>query len=233
MNNGVINLLDMAKKKMGGFAALLNYRFQNLSVKAQPEALLSFTANVGGQEKPVEDVAQARLTRGRDDQFELFPLHSSYLLPIVKGLKLAHPEYKIEVQQPEGSEDPDDAYLTVTMPEMDDSRHDLLMDVVGTLSDACKTEIDAVVTYYTAQISLKLATAAPDEQKEAADALKDLHDKHEDLCKQYRADKEKEIEDAYQKYLSEKASAQESQEKEKADKNAGTSMQMNWKLMDE
>ena len=38
MKNSVITLLEQAKRKMSGYAALLNYRFQNLSVKAEAEA---------------------------------------------------------------------------------------------------------------------------------------------------------------------------------------------------
>ena len=221
-------LLEQAKRKMSGYAALMNYRFQNLSVKAEAEALLSFTANVSGEEVPIEKVARARLAAGRDDQFEIYPHDNSLLLPVIKGLFQAHPEYKIETPQIQDSEDPEERYILATMPEVDDNRHDLLMDAVSVLSDACDSQIEATFTLYTGKIVALLAQAKPEEMDEAKNALEDIHNQHKDLCKQFREQKEKEIEDAHQEYLAKKASAQEKKEEEDAAHNEQAGLQMNW-----
>lgn len=228
MRNSVTTLLEQAKRKMSGYAALMNYRFQNLSVKAEPEALLSFTANISGEDVPMEKVANVRLAKGRDDQFEIFPLTNDLLMPIVKGLFQAHPEYKVEIPQVEDSEDPEDRFIQATMPDVDDNRHDLLMDAVSTLSDACDTQIEATFTLYTGKIATLLAQATPEELDEAKNALEDTHKQHKDLCKQFREQKENEIEDAYNEYLARKTAAQEQKAEEEAAHNEQAGLQMKW-----
>ena len=227
MRNSIVTLLEQAKRKMSGYAALLNYRFQNLSVKAEAEALLSFSAQVMGQEMPIEKVARARLAEGRDDQFEIYPLDNSLLLPIIKGLYVAHPEYKIETPQAEGSDDPEERFILATMPEVDDNRHDLLMDGVSTLSDACDSAIEGTFTVYSGKIAAQLAQM-PEELDEAKKALESIHDQHKDLCKQFRDQKEKEIEDAHQEYLARQAAAQKQKEEDDAAHNSQAGLQMKW-----
>ena len=81
---------------------------------------------------------------------------------------------------------------------------------------------------YTAKISKLLINAKPEELDEAKDELKKLHDNHVDICKNYRDEKETQLEEAYQKYLqaeSEKESAE--QEKQAArGQDAGKQMSM-------
>ena len=98
MNATVITLLDSAKARMSAYAALLNYRYMNLSVKAEPAALLSFTVNVAGAEWPLEKAARVRNAPGREDQFEIYPNSADLATPILKGLFSAHPEYKTEIK---------------------------------------------------------------------------------------------------------------------------------------
>lgn len=228
MRNSVNTLIEQAKQKMSGYAALMNYRFQNLSVKAEPEALLSFTAWVDGQEMPIEKVARARVAPGRDDQFEIYPLEKDLLAPIAQGLFQAHPEYKIEMPQMPGSDDPEDRIILATMPEVDDNRHDLLTNAVSTLSDACDAQIKATFTAFSAKIASLLMNVPPEELDEARKALEEVNDRHKDMCKQFRENKEQEIEDAYKQYQENKAAAKEQQEEEDAAHNRLAGLQMNW-----
>ena len=233
MRNSVSSLLETAQKRMGGYTALAHYRLMNLVVKAYPEVLLSFGLDNDGEKVPIENVAKVCNAQDRDDQFEIYPLQPSLLMPIIKDLLKVHPEFKIDIKFPEGSTDEDERYILATMPQVDQARHDVLMDGVGIIMDWCKTMLDATSSLTTAQITAKLADAQADEQTEAADALKDLQDQHEELCKQFRADKEKEIEDAFNAYQEQKAKEKASKEEEDAAHNFMAGKQMNIQADDE
>ena len=212
MKPSVTILLDQAQKKMSGYAALLNYRFINLSVKALPEALLSVVVSAEGESMPIEQAALARHAAGKDDRFEIYPKNRSLLGPVVAGLKLAHPEYKLELKDISGSEDAEgvkDQYVLATVPEVDDARHNQLKEAVETLSGRCDDLLKLVQSDYSDRIHQDLDGASPAETEEADEALKNLYDKHDKLCKQFRSEKEKEIEQAYEKYKqkNQKASA--------------------------
>lgn len=226
MTSGVLSLLDTAKTKLSGYAALLNYRYMNLCVNAEPAALLSFNVDVDGEDLPIEKTAQVRLAENREDQFEIFPLHQQIIGSIVKSMLKAHPEFKVDCPQMEGSDNPEDRYIVATMPEVDDNRHKILMDGVGALADICQGQMDAAMTLYTGKLAAMLINASPETQDEAKNALQDLYDEHEDMCKKFRADKEQEIEDAYQAYQAKQAAEQENDNGAAANANAG--LQMNF-----
>ncbi|MBR5043420.1 MAG: ribosome recycling factor [Bacteroidales bacterium] len=230
MKASIVQLLDSAKKKMSGYAALFNYRLMNLCVLASPEALLPVQVEVGGELLPIEQVAKARNAEGREDQFEIYPLDKDWLFPIVKGIADVHPEFKIEIKDLEDGdeEDLENKYILATMPPVDDVRHDVLTDAIGVLSDACDAKIKATFDYYSAQIPLELVGASAEDLDEAKNALQEVHDSHDDLCKQFRAAKEKEIEDAYQQFLAEKAEKQAKFEEEVAARNEQAAQQMKW-----
>ena len=230
MRTSITSLIDMAQKKMSGYAALFNYRLMNLCVKASPESLLPVEVQLGGEPLHIEDVAMARNAPDREDQFEIYPMDKDYLFPIIHGLHDVHPEFIIEVKQ-FGDSDPDDEesrYILATMPPVEDVRHKVLMDAVGVLSDECDAKIKATFNYYTGQISLKLAGAPADEMDEAKNALQEVNDSHNELCKQFRANKEQEIEDAYQQFLAEKAALQAKLQEEADARNEQAAQQMKW-----
>ena len=82
--------------KLNGYAVLLNYRFMNLCVKAEPAALLPINVmNEEGELVNFEDVANAMFV----DQytFEIVPNSQDLLFQICKSQKMAHPEYKQEI----------------------------------------------------------------------------------------------------------------------------------------
>ena len=236
MRPNTMSLLSEAQKKMSGYAALFNYRLMNLCVKASPEALLSVEVEVvpGGEKVPIEKVAQACLTPGRDDQFQIYPFSKELLFPLLKGLKAVHPEFHIDLQDIEESdEDEKEQFILATMPEVDDARHDLLINGVGLLADSCDSLLKATFSKYSAQIMLTLAGATPEEMDEAKNQLQDTNDQHADLCKQFRTDKEQEIEDAYQAYLAKKAEQDAQMQEKLAAHNAQAGMQMKFKADDE
>lgn len=229
MKQSIIFLLDNAQKKMSGYAALFNYRLMNLCIKAAPEALLSVKVEMEGTLLNIEDVALARNAPDRDDQFEIYPKERDFLVPLLNGLKKVHPEFKIEMKVfEEDEEDEKIEYILATMPVVDDVRHEILKDAVGILSDECDAKIQATFSYYSGQIPLKLVGAPEEEIKEAKDALQEVFDNHKDLCKQFRTQKEDEIEEAYQRFQEEKAALQAKIAERQAAVGEKAGQQMKW-----
>lgn len=234
MKQSIIRELEDARSKLSAYAALLNYRFANLCIEAAPEALLPVMVEVEGNQMRMEKAARAKNAEGRKDQFEIFPLEPEFLVPIVKGIMDAHPEFKIDIMQFNDSDDPQERYILATMPEVDDARHDVLTNAVSALSEACKTRMEAIVTSCVSKLTLMLATSGPEELDEAKDQLKEFQDTADDLCKQYRENKEQEIEEAYQRYLEKKAEKEAGLQAEaEARKEQLAGMQMKFTPQDE
>ena len=229
MKNSVAVLLDEAKKKMSGYAALLNYRLMNLCVKASPEALLPISVSSGGEGLPLEKVAWAQIG-DRSDQFEIFPMSSALLYPIVKAIQEVHPEFKIELKKADEEDDEEEAdrYILATMPVVDDARHEVLKNGVAALCEACDLKMQLTFGIYTSRIVTKLDGADPEELDEAKDALQQPKDQHDDLCKQFKANKEDEIEEAYKRYQEAKQQKLEKLQEEQAAHNPLAAKQMKW-----
>ncbi|MBR6002031.1 MAG: ribosome recycling factor [Bacteroidales bacterium] len=224
MKTSVIKLLDGAQNKMSGYVALLNYRYSNLSVNAQPEALLCVFVDIDGVQHPIEKVAKGRNPDDRQDQFEIYPNSLDLLKPVVKAIHNMHPEYKIEIKDIEEGEE--EKYILVTMPPVDDARYKFLTEAVGVLADVCNGQLEAVFNKTVAEIGITLAGASEDEIKEAKDMLQDVHDKADKLAKQIRGDKEKEIEDAHDAYKAKQEEKKAEMEKKMQEAKAGTEMKM-------
>ena len=100
MRRSIELLIGEMESKLGGYAGLLNYRFMNLCVKAEPAALLTVVVmSSDGERLNLEKVARARLAN--KFQYEIVPMSSDLLAPICKGFMDAHPEFKQEVVTPD------------------------------------------------------------------------------------------------------------------------------------
>ena len=231
MRKSIETLIDEMKTKMSGYAVLLQYRYMNLCVKAEPAALLSISIiDEEGEESDLESVASACLAN--DYQFEIYPHESKMVFAISKGIKEAHPEFNIDVMTEEGGNDSDEEenkYILCTMPEVNKDRHDTLLDGVNTLYDQCKGKLDTNHTVYKSRLTAKLLGGSEEETKEAEDKLEEVYNKHDEICLQFKSDKIKEIEEAYQRYLTEQANKQaEADEKAAArGENAGQAFNIN------
>lgn len=231
MRKSIETLIDEMKTKMSGYAVLLQYRYMNLCVKAEPAALLSISViDEEGEESDLESVASACLAN--DYQFEIYPHESKMVFAISKGIKEAHPEFKIDVKSEENSNDSgedENKYILCTMPEVNKDRHDTLLDGVNTLYDQCKGKLDTNHTVYKSRLTAKLLGGSEEETKEAEDKLEEVYNKHDEICLQFKSDKIKEIEEAYQRYLTEQANNQaEADEKAAArGENAGQAFNIN------
>lgn len=231
MRKTVIALLDEAQKKMGGYVSLLNYRYMNLCVKASPEALLAVSVKTENGDEAIENVAMARNAKGRQDQFEILPMAPDLLAPIVKGITKAHPEFDLDIRDvdPDSDEKDRQQYIVATMPTVDKNRHDVLLQAVGTLSDACDSILDATLAEYSSRIVVRLVDAPGEEVDEARNMLQSIRDKYGEMSGNFRADKEKEIEDAYAVWQAAQEKKEASKKEDDAAHNEQAGRQMSWK----
>lgn len=200
--------------RLNGYLALLIYRYANLCVKAQPMALLS--AEIIDEELGALNIEKVAAVLVPDEyHIRLIPFSPRYNFSLCKAIKKEHPEFKQELVAPENSNDEDQRHLILTMPEVNKDRRDALMQAVDTLFDGCKTKMDKTCADYRLKLEKQIVVLpSDDERNEAKDALEAAIKNYQGLADTTKADKVKEIEEAYQRYLNElatkKAEADES-----------------------
>lgn len=239
MRSAVYSLLREAQQKMSGYAVYMNYQFIHFSVLAEPAALLAVEVEVDSVPMNLEEVADVAIPE--DTQFALIPKDQSYLFPICKAVGKVHPDYKIEQKPLNGnsgestdggpeSEEQDsgeeDKYVLCTMPAVNKERRDAGMEYVKTVYDETISKLDMTQTAYTAKIGKLLLNAKTDEIDEAKDELKSLHDKHVEICKGYREEKEQQLDKAYQEYLQKESEQQSAEQEKQAARGQGAGKQM-------
>jgi len=202
-------LIRELESKLGGYAALLNYRFLNLCVKAEPVALLPVVIeDKDGDTHNIEDVAHTMLIDKY--QFEIIPMDQEMIFNICKGFLTHHPEFKQEVVI--SAEDrklyqdiENEKHIILTVPEVNKDRHDFLLDAVKVLYDQCKVQVDKTNAGYTAKMAAKIVGMPEAEAEEAKNKLEESQKMYAKICDDYLAAKQKEIEEAYQHYLDDQA----------------------------
>lgn len=218
MNNKTINeLFDETKQKMNGHTMLFYFHLSNLCIKADPMALLSATIKIEDKDLNLEDVASVSIPN--DNQFAVRAKDTEYIMPITKGIKLEHPEFKLE-EKTEKDEITGEDYVVIyyTMPEMNEERHNVCLEYIKANFDATSAKLEAIFSQGSAKVALKMTGASEENIKLAKDTLKEIYDWHTDTLKKLKEDKEKEVEDAYQTYLtSEQAENKASLEKQAAE----------------
>ena len=194
--------------KLTGHAALLNYRYMNLCIKAEPMSILSIiVTDIEGNTFNIEEVADCIQ---RDEfSFAFVPKEMEMLPFIQKGIAETHPEFKQEVIKPQDDEHffyPDtseydqERHIICTMPEVDKNRYDLLKQSVKALYDERVVEMDKIKAEYTKTLSERTADLPKEEVDEAKEKMEALCKQYADLSKQYRDTKEEEIEEAYKQW---------------------------------
>ena len=218
MNNKTINeLFDETKQKMNGHTMLFYFHLSNLCITADPMALLSATIKIEGKELNLEEVASVAIPN--DKQFAITAKDKEYVLPITKAIKLEHPEFEIE-EKTEKNEitGEDEIVIYYTMPQMNKERHDVCLEYIKAQFDITNTKLEAIFSQGSAKVALKMTGASEENIKLAKDTLQEIYDWHTDTLKKLKEDKEKEVEDAYQAYLtSEQAENKASLEKQAAE----------------
>lgn len=209
MKSEVENLCSEYENVLSGYAVLLMYRFINLSVKADANTLLQAVIQIRGEEKKIEEVADVGMRS--EERMEIYPHDESFLMPIGHAIMEVHPEFKQNVEIFQLEEDKVFKYLSLTMPDVDKNRHDLLLQGVDAFFDEAKGQTEFAKGKYTIRLERALLNSPEEDIKEAKDKFDAIYDNHVNRIQQTVEDKQKEIEDAYALYQQKQAEQEKSQ----------------------
>ena len=215
MRIAIKSFIHEMEGRLNGYVTLLIYRYANLCVKAQPMALLS--AEIIDDEVGVMKIEHvAGVTMPDEYHLRLVPFDSRIIFPLCKAIKKEHPEFNQELVIPEDGADDEQRHLILTMPVVNKDRRDALLQSVDTLYDGCKAKMDKTCAEYRLKLEKKIVVLpTDDERNEAKDALEAAIKNYQGLVDTTKADKVKEIEEAYQRYLDEQTA-----QRNKADETA-------------
>lgn len=218
---------------MSAYAVLMQYRFMNFCIKAEPAALLTITINDPEGQVNIEDVASVGLAR--EDQFEIYPDDQKKLFLISKGIKESHPDFKVEQKELETSDsDSEEEYsILVTMPPVDDDRYKLMKDSVKVLYDEGKAKIEKAYVDYKARLAQLLLGHPKEEIDEATDEQEKIYKMHKETVDKYYEIKIDEIEKGHQRYLEQQTSMKEQKAEEDAARGKDAGLKMDLKMGDE
>lgn len=222
MRRATVTEYNKLADKLSNLVGAMNIYFKDLCVKAEPVALLNVRPVIEGEATKLEDCA--KMGKEDDYTFILVPEFDDDIPFIQKAIMQVHPEFKIDLEQVGVDYVDDDGadkhstvnWIKVTMPEVNDDRYDLLKDGVKLLYDNCKTQMEVA----NATSKPKFAELAMGESKENLELLDKELDK---LNKQWNEQRDnlrdaklQEIEDAHNKWLAEKAAAEQAQQERDA-----------------
>lgn len=235
MRRATINEFDQLGEMLSNYCGVFAYRLKNLCVKAEEVSLLPIEVLVEGQVMKLEKCT----TIGKKDEysFMIFPNFDEDMASLGYGITRVHPEFKQEIQSMKvdsvdengNPKEMNIRYILVTMPVVDDDRYDVLKDGVKVCYEECKAQMQLCNT----KADAKFAELTVAESDEDIERLKKAREK---LNEEWNGQREKlynekleEIEDAHNKWLSEKdAREQERQEDEAAHSDsAAHSMKLN------
>lgn len=198
MNNYVIFEITEFDKKLNSYIMLFNYRLSNLCVKAEPLALVPITVSMLGTEYNLEDVAV--VGKPDDYTFDVFPNNQNNLQDIVMAVAEVHPEFKMELKT-EHESDGDIRHALFAMPPVNKERRDLLIDTAKVFHNECKAQLKAFYGRQQADMTVHLTRIPKDEADEAREQLDKRYGDANDMCDKLLDAKQKEVEEAYQHYL--------------------------------
>ena len=213
MRKSIQIVLGEMDAKLTGYAGMLNYRYMNLCIKAEPASLLSITVtDIEDNVYNIEEVADCM--QPDKFSFEIVP-HDMEMLPFIqKGIAETHPEFKQEVIKPKDEdhffmsnteEFEKERHIVCTMPTVDNSRYEVLKGAVKTLYGECTAEVDKVKGKYTQMLADRSKDLPEDEADEAKTEQEKLLNQYSEAIKNYRDNKEKEIEEAHNTWLADEA----------------------------
>jgi ribosome recycling factor len=203
MNNYIsFETIDFAKK-LKGYNMLFNYRMSNLCVKAEPTALMPVTVFVAGTEYNLEEVAN--ILKPDDFSFDVYPKNQNNLQDIISGIFDVHPEFKMELKtdKAENEGGADTHHVFYTMPPVDKDRRKLLNETTKTFHKECKVNLDITYAELQARLVEPYTQMSPQDVDEARKGFKKVYDKAREECDKMLQLKLNEIEEGYQRYLTE------------------------------
>lgn len=228
MNTELAALAEVFETRATNKLTLMKLNFCNLCVKADPAALLGVRVKDGDVELDLEQVAT--ITKPDDDErvFEIIPKESGFLKAVEDAMKQEHPEFRCSTFQVKTSPDSDETVdvLRFVVPDLDQARHDVLVKGVDTYKDLFNAQLDAEMAMMTLRIAPLLLNASK-EDKEAVD--EGMNKTCEDTKKAAEAAaeaKKKELDEALERHLAEKAEKGSTEVKTDAVAQAGAAFSM-------
>ena len=197
MNIFYKSLINQVENKMAGYVALLNFRYQNLCVKADATSLMPVNVMMAGEPMNIEDVAKVAIPD--DYHLAVFPNQEDLQQFVADGIFHSHPEFKLEVKTYK-LEDKEHHYLLYKMPEVDKNRHDLLEEGVKSLHDECHVRIEEIYAENMASLT-DMLNSNPEGLNTVKEELDRIHDDYVEKARSVRDEKLGEIEEAYRRYL--------------------------------
>lgn len=191
-----------------GYFSMMSYGYCQLCVKADPSSILGFEEDENGRTYRIEDLAEVGIHEEpeNEDKLDLYPKDPANLAMLARGMMRIHPEFKQSLEKYTGTPDDDDSieskYLRLTMPEVNDDRRDVINTAIDGLDTECKLKFDAMKAKYLAKITKELINSDPKDLDEAKEKIDELVDEANQMREKMTSDKKKEVEDAYQRYLS-------------------------------
>ena len=203
MNNYIAFEISEFQKKLNGYNMLFNYRMSNLCVKVEPTALMPVTVILANAEYNLEEVAD--IIKVDDFSIDVYPKNQNNLQQVIDGIFDVHPEFKMELKtdkaETEGGEDKHHAFYT--MPEVNKDRRDLLNDLTKTFHKECQVNLDATYAQLQERVIEAYTKMPPTEADEARQGFENVFNKAKEMCDKLLQLKLNEIEEGYQRYLTE------------------------------
>jgi Ribosome recycling factor. len=203
MNNYITFELNDLTKKLKGYIMLFNYRLSNFCVKAEPTALMPVTVVLADAEYNLEEVAN--ILKPDDFSFDVYPKNQNNLQEVINGIFDAHPEFKMELKtdKAENEGEEDKHHVLYTMPPVDKKRRKLLNDTAKTFHKECMVNLDVTYAELQERLVEPYTKMSPLEIDEARKAFKKAYDSAKNQCDKMLELKQNEIEEGYQRYLTE------------------------------
>ena len=235
MRRSVIREYDKLAEALSSHSGVFAYRLRNLCVKAEEVSLLPIEVLIEGELQKLEQCT----TIGKDDEysFMIIPHYDEDMGPLGQSIAVAHPEFKQKIEtmtvdtvdENANPKQADVRYIRVIMPEVDNDRYDVLKDGVKVCYEECKAQMEAANMKADAQLALLTVGESEEDMKKLKaerDKLNEQWNSHRDRIYE---EKLKEIEDAHNKWLTEKAHFDAEREEDEAahNKSAAYSMRLN------
>ena len=202
MNNYIALELTEFQKKMNGYLSMFNYRLANYCVKADPTAMLPVTVVLAGTEYNFEEVAYA--IKPDDYSFDVYPKNQNNLQDIIDGVFDMHPEFKMEIKSEKNANDEEIRHIIYTMPVVNKDRRDLLNETSKTFHKECLAKLDVCYAKQQGKTVEAFSQMQAIEVEEAKTGFKNVYDDAKEQADKLLEAKLSEIEEGYQRYLSNK-----------------------------
>ncbi len=213
MDYSVKMLLSEYSSVLEGYSGLLMLRLMNLCVKSNPVSLLPVVIEHPSGDLPIEDVADVSIPD--DDHIDVYPKLEDDIFLIGKSILQTHPEFQMSQETMKNGDD-EMHYLRFKMPEVDKNRRDVLTQAVDAFYEECKQQLNQTKVKFQPQLTEKCARLSKEDADKAKDDFDNTFKANTDVAKDTVESKKKEIEDAYQRYLQKKATAEQATQEQKA-----------------